>query len=302
MWRRSFLSITLPGQFVFAKRRSPGGIRRLSDSDLFQVPIHRYQTILTLDAGILAGHLIDSLLNMAIRTLEARLEHLTVKDENEVPSTGSTLLKSKVRPNTAHYDLGELTFLPRTKPRRYSRHRRSIPPPKPIVQTSSNTPSKHPMNQDKTPASLTTPPSQPQQQSPHSHPHPTKTPNTRPYHQIARHTTPTPTQAQSQPPTHPSHQVSPQSSINPLPLPPKPSISACSRSANPSAKANSAASTSRASAPQALFARSKSSTNPSYSRAKSRNKSAVKSRFNPTSGTPTSSGSTGISTIVSVSF
>lgn len=34
---------------------------------------------------------------MAAKTLEARFEHLSVNDENEAPSSGSTMLKSKVR-------------------------------------------------------------------------------------------------------------------------------------------------------------------------------------------------------------
>jgi hypothetical protein len=33
---------------------------------------------------------------MAIKTLEARLEHLSVNDENEPVNNGSTMLKSKV--------------------------------------------------------------------------------------------------------------------------------------------------------------------------------------------------------------
>lgn len=33
---------------------------------------------------------------MAIKTLEARLEHLSVTDENEAVNNGSTMLKSKV--------------------------------------------------------------------------------------------------------------------------------------------------------------------------------------------------------------
>lgn len=41
---------------------------------------------------------------MATKTLEARFEHLTVKDENDVPTSGSTMLKSKVRVATTGDD------------------------------------------------------------------------------------------------------------------------------------------------------------------------------------------------------
>ena len=34
---------------------------------------------------------------MAIKTLEARLEHLSVNDENEPVNNGSTMLKTKVK-------------------------------------------------------------------------------------------------------------------------------------------------------------------------------------------------------------
>jgi hypothetical protein len=40
---------------------------------------------------------------MSVRTLEARLEHLSVNDENEpVNNNGSTMLKSKVRQAKNH--------------------------------------------------------------------------------------------------------------------------------------------------------------------------------------------------------
>jgi hypothetical protein len=39
---------------------------------------------------------------MSVRTLEARLEHLSVNDENEPVNNGSTMLKSKVKQAKNH--------------------------------------------------------------------------------------------------------------------------------------------------------------------------------------------------------
>jgi hypothetical protein len=39
---------------------------------------------------------------MSVRTLEARLEHLSVNDENEPVNNGSTMLKSKVKQEKNH--------------------------------------------------------------------------------------------------------------------------------------------------------------------------------------------------------
>lgn len=39
---------------------------------------------------------------MSVRTLEARLEHLSVNDENEPANNGSTMLKSKVKQAKNH--------------------------------------------------------------------------------------------------------------------------------------------------------------------------------------------------------
>ena len=40
---------------------------------------------------------------MAAKTLEARFEHLTVTDENDVAANGAGVLKSKVRASLDYY-------------------------------------------------------------------------------------------------------------------------------------------------------------------------------------------------------
>jgi hypothetical protein len=41
---------------------------------------------------------------MSVRTLEARLEYLSVNDENEPVNNGSTMLKSKVKQSEKNHD------------------------------------------------------------------------------------------------------------------------------------------------------------------------------------------------------